>query len=66
MWMVRINYSGGSRNAEVWGRQVGNIYGLSKRIRFVMKDHEEKREKNAGMNFKDYPSVDGKKKNENQ
>lgn len=39
---------------------------LSKRIRFVMKDHEEKREENAGMNFKDYSSVDGKKKNENQ
>lgn len=31
----------------------------------MMKDHEEKREENAGMNFKDYPSVDGKK-NENQ
>lgn len=31
-----------------------------------MKDHEEKREDNAGMNFKDYSSVDGKKKNENQ
>lgn len=32
----------------------------------MMKDHEEKREENAGMNFKDHPSVDSKKKNENK